>query len=101
MNSCEGEISILAISSGDQRMAFPPQQANPCAPSLGANSENGLSTVFPVWAKLTLCLFQDHLTEEMESEVQSHTVNSWLSPIESDTGYTASRVCLTFCHIPF
>lgn len=69
-------------------MAFRPQQANPCAPSLGANSKNGLNAVFPAWAKLTLFLFQDHLTKEMESEVQSHTVNCWLSPIEADTGHT-------------
>lgn len=62
--------------------------AKPYDPSLGANSKNGLSTVFPVWAKLTSCLFQDHLTEEMEREVQSHTVSCWMLPREADTGHT-------------
>lgn len=54
-------------------MAFPPQQANPYAPSLRANGIHGRNTVFPAWAKLALFLLQDRLTEEMESEVVLHS----------------------------
>lgn len=77
---------LSAAETGER--AFPPQQANPYAPSLGANGKNGLNTAFPAWAKSTLFLFQDHLTKEIESEVQSHTMNYWLSSIEADTGHT-------------